>query len=405
MPYLGTPRPSRPARAIRGRRSAMLATLPFLLMPIGSRAADVPPGAMVLDAPAIVKDHPAQANYETVTRAGTRLVAGGEHGLVVLSDDNGNSWRQAKVPVSSTILEIRFATPQVGWAVGAFGTVLHTADGGETWTLQLDGIRATDIMVATAKALPPPPPPAPGAAPAAAAAPADPSTPPGADSGPAVPQRLRRALSFKSDGPDKPFFVLDVADADHVRVIGAYDMAFESADGGKTWTEWDQRIDDVGDLHPYAIAGSGAGTVLVGERGLLLHGDPAVEMKALANPPYDGSYFGVVDGGKSGMFAFGLLGHLYRSTDGANSWTQLKDPSTATLSCGLAMANGRIVFADLGGTIWRLDGDAITPSAAKRPWPITSMVEAADGSIVAAGLGGVSRIDAKLIDEQPSAGG
>ncbi|MES2943818.1 MAG: glycosyl hydrolase, partial [Pseudomonadota bacterium] len=37
-----------------------------------------------------------------VTRAGKRLVAVGERGTVLLSDDNGVSWRQASVPVQAT---------------------------------------------------------------------------------------------------------------------------------------------------------------------------------------------------------------------------------------------------------------------------------------------------------------
>ena len=34
-----------------------------------------------------------------LARAGTRLVAVGERGLVLFSDDNGQSWQQAGVPV------------------------------------------------------------------------------------------------------------------------------------------------------------------------------------------------------------------------------------------------------------------------------------------------------------------
>lgn len=392
-------------RASRRFALAITVALPLLYAPAQGFAADSP-GHLVLDTPAIQVTNLLAENYETVTRAGARLVAGGEHGLIILSDDNGKTWRQAKVAVSATILSIRFATPQVGWAIGSFGTVLHTADAGESWTLQLDGIQAADLMVSTAKAAPPPPPapaPAPGAAAPAAV---DPNGYPAAPvaPGPVVPERLRRALSFQTDGPDKPFFVLQVLDAEHARVIGGYDMAFETADGGKSWTEWDQRIDDQGDLHPYAIAGSGANTILAGERGLLDRGDAATGLKSVPKPPYDGSYFGALDAGKSGMFVFGLLGHIYRSTDAGTSWTQIQSPTPATFTCGLSFDSGEVLFADMGGDIWRLDGSAVVASGAKLPWPITAMVEAADGSVVVSGLGGISRVSRESIDAKPAAG-
>lgn len=406
--------PRRPGAASHRTRAFILA-LPLFCAPALARAADEPteaPGALVIDTPAITVNVPTRATYETVTRAGTRLVAGGEHGLIVLSDDNGASWHQAHVPVSATILQIRFATPQVGWAIGAFGVVLRTVDAGSSWTLQLDGTRTAQIMVDAAKAAPPPAA-VPGAAPttAAAAAP-DAAAPAGglagpaelASAAPAVPPRLRRAMSFKTDGPDKPFLVLQVVDADHARIIGAYNMAFETADGGKSWTEWDQRIDDPRDLHSYGIAGTGAATVLAGEQGLLEKGDPATGMKAV-NSPYEGSFFGAVDGATQGLFVYGLLGHVYRSTDGGTTWTVIDDPSKATLSASLALADGHVLFADMQGSIWRFDTTKLTRSAASAPWPITDMIEAADGSVIAAGVGGLSRIDRATIDKNINAAG
>jgi hypothetical protein len=38
----------------------------------------------------------------------------------------GRQWRQASVPVSVTLTAVSFATPQLGWAVGHAGVVLHT---------------------------------------------------------------------------------------------------------------------------------------------------------------------------------------------------------------------------------------------------------------------------------------
>ena len=67
--------------------------------------------------------------------AGNRLVAVGERGHVLLSDDQGVTWRQAKsVPTRVMLTAVFFVDAQYGWAVGHDETILNTADGGETWT-------------------------------------------------------------------------------------------------------------------------------------------------------------------------------------------------------------------------------------------------------------------------------
>src|SRR5438128_3555138 len=50
---------------------------------------------------------PERSVFMAVTRAGLRLVMVGEHGIVLLSDDGGRSFRQAKsVPVQSTLTAV-----------------------------------------------------------------------------------------------------------------------------------------------------------------------------------------------------------------------------------------------------------------------------------------------------------
>jgi photosystem II stability/assembly factor-like uncharacterized protein len=112
--------------------------LPFLLISLASFPVDAavqqdtPYSNLSTPAPQVV--NPSGAELIAITRAGDRLVAGGAHGIIIYSDDNGVTWHQASVPVTLTITDIAFATPKIGWAVGAFGVVLHTTDGGESWT-------------------------------------------------------------------------------------------------------------------------------------------------------------------------------------------------------------------------------------------------------------------------------
>ncbi len=54
------------------------------------------------------------------TKAGNRLVAVGERGIVLLSDDAGLNWKQVDVPVSVTLTGVQFVSPMKGWAIGHF---------------------------------------------------------------------------------------------------------------------------------------------------------------------------------------------------------------------------------------------------------------------------------------------
>lgn len=84
---------------------------------------------------------------QAMARAGDRLVAVGERGVVLLSDDEGRHWRQASVPVSVTLTSLAFVDDKIGWAVGHGGVVLHSIDAGATWSKQIDGAGLAKIAV------------------------------------------------------------------------------------------------------------------------------------------------------------------------------------------------------------------------------------------------------------------
>jgi photosystem II stability/assembly factor-like uncharacterized protein len=111
------------------------------LLPLGAVAAPAP---AVLSRPALMSPKALGAAMLAVTRAGARLVAVGERGTVLLSDDHGQQWRQAAVPVQVTLTCVAFADERHGWAAGHLGTILHSDDGGQTWRKQLDGIAAAE---------------------------------------------------------------------------------------------------------------------------------------------------------------------------------------------------------------------------------------------------------------------
>ena len=116
-----------------------------LLLPTAAPAADF---RDVLETPAAASAFAATGLFNGLALAGKRVVAVGQRGHVVYSDDAGRTWVQAKVPVSSDLVAVTFPTPSQGWAVGHDGVVLHSADAGATWVRQLDGRSAGQAMVA-----------------------------------------------------------------------------------------------------------------------------------------------------------------------------------------------------------------------------------------------------------------
>lgn len=57
----------------------------------------------------------------------------GEFGVILASEDGGMTWHQQTCPVETSLFGVSFTDPQHGWAVGIEATLLATSDGGTTW--------------------------------------------------------------------------------------------------------------------------------------------------------------------------------------------------------------------------------------------------------------------------------
>jgi hypothetical protein len=71
-----------------------------------------------LNTHALFMGHPENVLLKTVTNPGTRLIAGGEHGVIIISEDAGVTWSRVSIPADTTINRIRLADPKFGRAVG-----------------------------------------------------------------------------------------------------------------------------------------------------------------------------------------------------------------------------------------------------------------------------------------------
>jgi photosystem II stability/assembly factor-like uncharacterized protein len=87
----------------------------------------------VMNLPAVHSELASKSLIYSIAKYGERHYATGQFGHILYSDDDGQSWTQAEVPVRSGILDIHFPSPENGWAVGHEGIILHSSDGGKTW--------------------------------------------------------------------------------------------------------------------------------------------------------------------------------------------------------------------------------------------------------------------------------
>ena len=63
----------------------------------------------------------------------------GKYGLILRTDDGGQSWRAQKAGTTKTLTGVSFTDEQHGFAVGSGGIVLATVDGGLFWRAQNSG--------------------------------------------------------------------------------------------------------------------------------------------------------------------------------------------------------------------------------------------------------------------------
>jgi photosystem II stability/assembly factor-like uncharacterized protein len=330
--------------------------------------------------PATLSAHAAQAVTLSVARAGSRLVAVGERGLVLLSDDEGAQWRQVAVPTSATLAAVKFVTPQAGWAVGHYGVVLATRDGGLSWQRQFDGVRAAALAQEAAATR--------QVALAASGA--------GATELARAAKAVTEAARLVADGPDKPFLDLYFTDERHGLIVGAYNLLFETDDGGVNWRPRLDALDNPKGNHLYAITGSGRQLYIAGEQGVLFRSDDGGRSYTRLTSPYAGSWFALalLPGGT--VVAGGLRGNAYRSVDQGVNWDKVAGlPPVSILSLAVA-ADRTLWLGNQAGQVFRSrdGGQGFAPVAAPPdmpPPPLTQLLPVEQG-LVLSSLRGMARL-------------
>ena len=327
----------------------------------------------VLDTPAIQSPLASRALLNGIARAGSqRLVAVGQRGHIVYSDDAGQRWLQADVPVSSDLVAVSFPDASNGWAVGHDGAVRRSTDGGKRWTVQLDGLKLGEKMLAyyqrEAQAI-------------------------AAGDAKRAEQLIEDARRFQAQGAENPFLDVWFRDASNGYVVGAFGLILETRDGGANWQPLMHATDNAKSLHLYTVRGFGSDLYIAGEQGLMLklaQGDTRFRAQEV---PYKGTLFGITGNAQS-LITYGLRGTVLRSTDGGRNWLPTPTGLQVGLTAGIRQDDGRIVLVSQAGHVLVSADDGANFKVAKteRTVPAAAVAAPAQGTLVLAGPRGAQAL-------------
>ena len=292
-----------------------------------------------LETPSTITDRAQATPMMSLARAGDRVIAVGSRGHVLYSDDDGVTWTQTLSPVRTTLTSVTFIDSKVGWAVGHDTVVLRSTDGGLSWERQLDGREANRIrkksLIKLKKQLK-----------ADAASAGDTETRGGQEK--EVKQISRLLEEVERDlkiGPHKPLLSIAFGSRDRGIAVGSNGLVMGTTDGGNNWEDWSARLDNLDLLHFYDAEVLGVdGFLVVGEAGEIHRSEDGGATWSRLKSPTDASLLGVVASPDvRAIYAFGMGGRVYWTTDRGESWQPMHTAATGILQGGSLDARGRLL--------------------------------------------------------------
>lgn len=248
------------------------------------------PARAFRDAPRMEK--PEKAPILAAASAGKRVVAVGDYGIVILSDD-GKHFHQAKsVPTRAVLTSVFFLDDKQGWAAGHDGTVIASADGGETW------------------------------------------------------QVLR-----EEPGKERALLSIWFENARHGLAVGQFGLALETEDGGKSWRE--RKLVDAGEAgekHLLQIFAAPAGLVFVAaEAGGVFRSEDSGRNWKLVQTDNKGSFWTGLALRDGSLLLAGMRGHIYRSGDRGLSWKEVPGITQQSLTSIIQAADDSVYLVGMSG--------------------------------------------------------
>lgn len=306
--------------------SVLLLLLALCPMVPAAQATELAPPALQM-LPAEHFSSAASAPILAVTRAAKRLVAVGDHGVVLLSDDDGKTYRQAKtVPVRSTLNSVVFVDARTGWAAGHWGVILKTSDAGETWVLQ-----RSDQTV------------------------------------------------------DQPLFSVYFSSQQDGWAVGLWSLMLHTTDGGLSWTVVPLPAPPEAkkaDASLYAIFADARHSLYVAcEQGRVMRSTDGGQNWTYIRTGYAGSFWTGVALQDGVLLVGGLRGTIYRSADGGTSWQAALTPLKSSVTQLIQQSGQTVLAAGLDGMLLESHDGGVSFTGKQRSdrRALTTVVESEDG--------------------------
>lgn len=356
---------------------------------LGIHAAPADAAVDLLKLPARTSPLAPKSLMLAIANTGERLVAAGERGIIIYSDDAGATWTQASVPVSVTLTTLYFTSKDIGWAAGHDGVILQTTDSGKTWQRQFDGTVAAKLVLEDLQAR--------VKLAEEAVQKADAKSRDAAQATlDSLQATLDDAMAGAEFGPSRPILGLWFRNASEGIAVGAFGQMFHTADGGKSWESWGGRIANPDGFHYNAIAVIADGSLVVsGEAGKLRRSRDGGASWETIDTGYAGHLYGTLAiPGTPVLLTYGFAGNVLRSEDGGKSWKLLPKLTNKAIIGGTVLSDGRVVLlaSDRSQLVSINHGNSFTTSKPASARPVAAAVTAPKNhnAFVAAGAGGVS---------------
>lgn len=286
---------------------------------------------------------------------GTKIISVGSSGVVLTSQDKGNTWAYNKISEKS-LYSISMINDNTGWIAGSEGYLYRTTDGGATW----------DKTVS------------------------------------------RRAIHLKYKDFHEVYFV----DNEVGWAFGQYAAVIKTTDGGETWKK--QNVNLIRDIpiHNSHMLGRDVG-YFVGGRGMIQKTtDGGNTWIKLYNENHASDLRGIFMLDENTGWVCGDDGILLKTTNGGKIWDRVSILYPSTDLYGIEFLNndvgmivgesGKTFRTTNGGNSWEFENSGATDHyALKMISPELSYISSATGNIIKFKMGDVSDIE-RVVNETNS---